>query len=82
MFAQDLKVWWTTQTQFHRRQEFAAEVGTCFATASNWFNGSKFPKDPLCARLYQITKLPCFSLEGRIAARREHELKRKSRNGT
>ncbi len=37
---------------------------------------SSFPTDPLCDKLYEVTQLPCFSPEGRIEARREHEKKK------
>lgn len=75
-FAQSLRVWWYTQARFVRQQDFAQALGVSFETLQQWMRGSSFPSDPLCDKLYEATELPCFSPEGRIEARREHEEKK------
>src|SRR5437879_1650815 len=76
-FAQDLRLWFLSkQRQFVRQQDFAQALGVSFEALQQWTKSRAFPTDPLCDKLYEATQLPCFSPEGRIQARREHEEKK------
>src|SRR6266478_2241521 len=73
-FAQDLRVWFLTkQNQFVRQQDFAQVLGVSFEALQRWMGAKSFPTDPLCDKLYEVTQLRCFSPQGRMEARREHE---------
>jgi hypothetical protein len=73
-FAQHLRLWFLAdQRQFATQQDFAQALGVSFEALQQWMRGSSFPTEPLCDKLYEATQLRCFSPEGRLDARREHE---------
>ncbi len=75
-FAQELRSWWHRQTLFCRQADLEAAYGIRPGTFALWMAGRAFPSDQWCDVLHSLTGLPCFSPEGRKAARVEHEQKR------
>jgi hypothetical protein len=75
-YAAALKSWWASQDRFTRQVDLAAFIGVDGETFSSWLNSKKFPRDHLCAKLYAITRLECFSPQQRSRARCEHFLNR------
>jgi hypothetical protein len=76
-FAKDLRAWWISQRRFRRQEDLAEKVGVNPKAVSDWLASKKFPRSrSVCDRLYAITGLACFSVEGRIEARREHRAKK------
>jgi hypothetical protein len=62
---QQLRDWHANQTIFATQRDLASAIGVDKRTVWTWFAGRKFPKDPLCDKLYEITRLDCFSPAGR-----------------
>jgi hypothetical protein len=75
-FGQELRAWYSTQKLFATQAAFAESIGASPEALQLWMRSASFPGEPLCDKLFEITQLGCFSLRGRVTARREHEEKK------
>lgn len=70
-FPASFKTWFEGQQLVMHR--FAAQLGTNRVSLRHWLNGTGFPRNDFCEKLYGLTQLDCFSPEHRDEARTEFE---------